>query len=120
MALEQQATVTATGAAPGVKRRRIGVEALASAGLALALIIAAQLASSYGVVSDLILPKPSTVAVVLFEGFASGYYVEHTLSTIISLLSGFVVASLFAIALAGLLSSLPAMERILTPFLVAF
>jgi NitT/TauT family transport system permease protein len=119
MALEQQTAEAATSPAPAAKRL-IGAEALASAGLAIALVVAAQLAASYGVVSDLILPKPSTVAAVLFDGFVSGYYVDHTLSTIISLLSGFVVASLIAIALAGLLSSLPALERILTPFLVAF
>jgi NitT/TauT family transport system permease protein len=115
MALEQPAPATTFR-----KRRFITVEGLASTGLAILLIVAAQLAASYGLVSDLILPKPSVVAAVLVEGFASGFYVEHTMATVISLLSGFVVASLFAIALAGLLSGIPVLERILTPFLVAF
>src|SRR5882672_10831401 len=102
MALEQRAQATTAGAAPAIRARKkfITAEGLASTGLAVALVAAAQMASSYGLVSDLILPKPSTVAAVLVEGFASGYYVEHTLSTLTSLLSGFVAASLFAIALA--------------------
>jgi NitT/TauT family transport system permease protein len=122
MALEQPAQATAAGGAPAVRVRKklITAEGLASIALAVLLVAAAQTASSYGLVSDLILPKPSTVAAVLIEGFASGYYVEHTVSTVTSLLSGFVAASLFAIALAGVLSAIPALERILTPFLVAF
>jgi NitT/TauT family transport system permease protein len=93
---------------------------LASLAIAVALILLAQYATTHGMVSKFILPVPTAVGSVLVEGFASGFYTEHLLSTLVSMLAGFAIAAAIAIALAGLFNSMPIVEEVFTPFLVAF
>jgi NitT/TauT family transport system permease protein len=93
---------------------------LASLALAIILVLLAQYATTNGMISKFILPVPSKVAAVLYEGFVTGFYTEHLVSTVVSMLSGFAIAAFIAIALAGLFNSMPTVEEVFTPFLVAF
>ena len=88
--------------------------------IVIALLAWAEYAARAGLVSRLVLPAPSRVWAVLVEGFATGFYVEHILSTVTALISGFLIAGTAAITIAGVLSSIPFIERIMTPYLVAF
>jgi NitT/TauT family transport system permease protein len=93
---------------------------LASLAIAVGLILLAQYATTHGMVSKFILPVPSAVAAVLVEGFVSGFYTEHLISTVVSMLSGFAIAAVIAILIAGVFNSMPTVEEVFTPFLVAF
>jgi NitT/TauT family transport system permease protein len=73
-----------------------------------------------GLVSRLVLPAPSLVWDVLVDGFTSGFYIKHIESTVTSIVVGFLIASTAAISIAGILASIPVVERVLTPFFVAF
>ena len=70
---------------------------LASLAIAIALILLAQYATTHGMVSKFILPVPTAVGSVLVEGFASGFYTEHLLSTLVSMLAGFAIAAAIVI-----------------------
>ncbi len=101
-------------------RGRIGVDPLLSVGLGLALLGLAEYAARAKLISDLILPAPSAVFAALWDGMLSGFYVSHIVSTTTSLLIGFVIATAVSIAVAGVLASIARLERVLTPFIVAF
>lgn len=88
--------------------------------LAVVLLAAAELAARWELVSDLILPAPSAVLNALFDGFARGTYWQHIWSTVSATGLGFALAAVTAIMLAGALASVPFLERVLLPFVVAF
>lgn len=96
------------------------VDAAASVLLLVVGIVAAEVASRYELVSPLIIPSPSSTLGALRAGFESGVYWQHLVSTLSGTLSGFVLAVLLGGSLGGLLASLPRLERILFPFIVAF
>src|SRR5690606_32108166 len=73
-----------------------------------------------GLVSRLVLAAPSHVWTVLEDGIATGFYVSHVVSTVSSIFAGFLIAAAIAITTAGLLASIPMLERVLTPFFVGF
>lgn len=98
----------------------VRLETLCSLLLAIALLLLAEYAARNGLVSRLIMPAPSEVWTVLVEGFADGYYARNLLSSAISLASGFALGFAVAITAAGLLSAHPFIERVFTPFVVAF
>jgi len=91
-----------------------------SLALATALLLTAEIVADKKLVSPLILPPPSAVFAQLWEGLLSGFYLAHLLSTTGSLLAGFLLAAAISIAAAGLLASMPRLENVLTPFIVAF
>ena len=101
-------------------RRALNIDPLLSLALAALLIGVAEYAAHYKLVSPLILPAPSAVLRTLWEGFASGYYLPHVLSTTASLIVGFLIAATIALVIGGLLASSPRLENVLTPFIVAF
>jgi NitT/TauT family transport system permease protein len=68
----------------------------------------------------LILPRPSDVWIALVDGWRSGLYIDHIVSTLGATLGGFCIASVVAIGLAGLFTGVPRLERIFLPFIVAF
>lgn len=80
----------------------------------------AEVATRSGWVSPLVLAAPSQVWAVLVDGFSSGFYMPHLRSTVGSIFAGFFIAGSLAIAIAGTLASVPVLERVLTPFFVAF
>jgi len=96
------------------------IEPLLSLLLAALLIGGGQYAAANGLVSPLILPAPSEVLVAMIDGFRSGNYLTDLLSTTGSLLAGFALGTVISLVFAGLLISLPLLERVLTPFIVAF
>lgn len=93
---------------------------LFSALLAAVLLAAAELAARGELVSELILPAPSAVLNALVDGFAGGTYWRHIWSTVSATGLGFALAATTAILLAGALASVPFLERVLLPFVVAF
>lgn len=107
-------------AAPPPRRRRTVPDKVLSAALAVVLIALAEVAARNDLVSDLILPAPSEVLAALTDGFASGLYWEHITSTLVATLVGFAVAAVSAILVAGALTSIPILERVLLPFIFAF
>ena len=106
-------------AAPRRKARRVPDWSLTAA-LAIALIALAELSARQGWVSDLVLPAPSGVYAALLDGFSSGIFWPHLVSTFSATLLGFVLASIIAIVLSGLLTSIPVLERTVLPFIFAF
>jgi NitT/TauT family transport system permease protein len=95
-------------------------EHAASALLLVVLLGLAEAAAQRGWVSRLVMAAPSQVWAVLVEGFTSGFYGPHLRSTVSSIFAGFAIASAAAILIAGTLASVPVLERVLTPFFVAF
>lgn len=108
------------GAKGGFNWRAIRPEYGVSLLILLAFLSWAEYAARNGLVSRLVLPAPSRVWAVLVDGFSSGFYVDHIMSTVTALVAGFLIAGTTAITLAGVLSSIPFFERIMTPYLVAF
>jgi NitT/TauT family transport system permease protein len=96
------------------------IELMCSVGLALALFGLAEVSARLKWVSPMILPRPSDVAKVLYQGLGDGFFLMNVLSSLGSLVSGFVVAFMAAIVLAGLISSSRFAERVLSPYIVAF
>ncbi len=88
--------------------------------IAVILVAAAEVAARNKWVSPLVLPAPSDIWAALVDGISSGVYVDNTLSTLSSVVIGFVLGAAVAIMLAGVLSSIPFLEKVLTPFIVAF
>lgn len=95
-------------------------EYVASLLLLVGLLALAEIAARNGWVSKLVMPAPSQVWDVLVDGFGSGFYQPHLLSTVGSIFTGFAIAGTLAIMIAGTLTSIPVIERVLTPFFVAF
>ncbi|GAB3475249.1 ABC transporter permease [Nocardiopsis coralliicola] len=92
----------------------------ASTAVGAAALSLLELISRMGWVSDLVLPAPTQVAAALADGFATGLYWTHIGSTVLSTASGFAIAALAGVLGAGLLASMPRVERILMPYVVAF
>ena len=112
-------------APPALRAARQGgttrwLEHAASLTLLVLLIGFAEVAARLGWVSPLVMAAPSQIWLVLVDGFTSGFYLPHLQSTVGSIFAGFLIASSAAIAIAGTLASVPVLERVLTPFFVAF
>jgi len=105
-------------------RRYIPAARVVDAGLSIlvaaSLILLAEVAARREWVSNLILPQPSDVWDALIDGWRSGLYTDHILSTVGATLAGFSVATLVAVGLAGIFTGVPRLERIFLPFIVAF
>ena len=93
-------------------------DAVIASVLAIALLVCMELSARYGWVSKLILPAPSEIFEAGWEGFSSGIYLRHIYSTLAASLIGFVLASVLAVALAGLLVSSQRLENVIMPFVI--
>jgi NitT/TauT family transport system permease protein len=71
-------------------------------------------------VPKIVLPRPSAVAVALWEGFASGLFLPHILVTLWEIVAGFVIGASVGIALGVLVGLSAFMERLIYPYVVAF
>lgn len=78
-----------------------------------------ELLTSIGVISQFIIPKPSNVGIALYNGWTTGLFSDPLLSTVGGALAGFLIAAVLAIAFAIAVTSVPVLERILTPYVVA-
>ncbi|WJR80938.1 ABC transporter permease [Bradyrhizobium sp. NP1] len=111
----------AAGEAPSLPRPQFNIPTRLSSFILVVLLLGlAEYAARGGHVSRLILPAPSEVVSVLWDGFKSGFLLEHVLSSTYSTLVGFLLGAAIAIGAAGFLATIPALEKILTPFIVAF
>lgn len=100
--------------------RRFPFELALSGLIAVAIVVGAEIAARKGLVTLLVLPAPSQIWAALVDGFASGIYLDNTFSTLWSVVVGFLLGTAVAVVLAGILSSLPFLEKVVTPFVVAF
>jgi NitT/TauT family transport system permease protein len=73
-----------------------------------------------GWVSSLLFPPPSAIARTLWEGLRTGIYVDPLLNSMTAGVIGFFIATFFGFILGGLLASMPRLEQILFPYIVAF
>ena len=71
-------------------------------------------------VPEIVLPRPSAVAVALWDGFASGLFLPHILVTLWEIVAGFVIGASVGIALGVLIGLSAFMERLIYPYVVAF
>jgi len=84
------------------------------------ILILGEISAANEWVSRVILPRPTDVAQELYRGFAEDIYPRHIISTLTAVVSGFLLAAVFAILLAGVLTGIPRLERIFMPFIIAF
>lgn len=103
-----------------VIQRHFPFELAVSGLIAVILVLTAEVAARNKWLSPLVLPAPSQIWAALVDGISSGVYIDNTLSTLSSVVIGFVLGAVVAITLAGVLSSIPFLEKVLTPFIVAF
>ena len=88
--------------------------------LLLVVLTSVEFGSRTGFISSFVLPAPSAVAEVLFEGIRNGLFVDGIVSTLSSTVSGFSIAAVLAFAIGGTLVAFPRLENIFYPFIVAF
>ena len=102
-------------------KRVLGIPDIAyTVTIGIALLSLAEIAGASGWISPLILPRPSAVWQSLVDGFSTGLYWRHIQSTLLSTMAGFGLASVSAIVIAGLLASVPWLERVFIPYIIAF
>jgi len=88
--------------------------------IAVLAIAVAESVAAQGWVSELVLPAPSAVWQALVDGFARGVYWRHIASTAGTAVGGFIIASIVAILVAGIMASIQRLEHVLVPFIYAF
>ncbi len=113
------AGLKATNKAPPRRKAWLTKEAACSIGLAILLIGFAEYATYAKWVSPMVMPRPSSVAAVLWGGIVDGYFLTAVFSSFTSLLVGFLLAFVVAITLAGIISSSRFLEGVFTPYIVA-
>lgn len=67
-----------------------------------------------------ILPAPSSVAVQIYQDFATGLIFPHFALTLIEVIVGFLIAAIAGIALGTAVGLIPALDRAFYPILLAF
>lgn len=113
-------SATAAKARASSIRLRIWVRnRIATVLVGVAALCLAEILSRNGIVSNLILPAPSDVVVAFYEGWTSGLYWPHFISTVASALGGFVIAAILALGIAIILMSISFLEQVITPYIVA-
>lgn len=97
---------------------------LVNAGLSVALLVVVlgivEVISRSGLVSILLVPPPTSIVNALWDGLLRGVYFEPLLNSMWAGLAGFLIAVVLGFVSGGLLASLPRLERILFPYIVAF
>lgn len=71
-----------------------------------------------GGMSALVLPAPSVVSRVLWEGFASGYFLPHILRTASEILLGLFAGSVIGIVLGLLMGEITFLRKLLHPYII--
>ncbi len=97
---------------------------LVNAGLSILLlvvvVIGLEIYTRSGAVSTLLVPPPSSIFHAFWDGMLRGVYLEPLLNSMWAGLVGFLIAVVLGFVGGGLLASLPRLERILFPYIVAF
>lgn len=87
--------------------------------IAVSALAVAEALARKGLISSLILPAPSAVLESLWFELTEGLMLEHIRSTLGSALVGFLIAAVVAMTFGGILASVPFLERVMIPFVVA-
>lgn len=95
-------------------------DVLLSLSIAVGIVALLEVLARAKKVSSLMLPAPSAVWAALTDGLSNGGWWMHIGSTVLSMLAGFITAICVAMVIAGLLASIGLLERVVTPFIVAF
>ena len=118
---------TADAAAPGGRRAGVRKRVRGSATdglLAIAVLVAVlatwQWASMVRAISSLLLPSPVAIANALVGLLTSPFYYGHLGATAFEAISGFAIGAVVAITLAMILTQLPTVGQLASPYIVAF
>ena len=95
-------------------------EAVLSIALFVAIIGGWELLVRIFEVPKIVVPTPSSVAMALWNGFASGELLKHFWVTFFETMAGFVLGAAFGLVLGALIGQFPLLERTLYPYVVAF
>lgn len=122
--VERPATTPDTVAETVAARRRLAWVGSLGRGLTTGLGVVLVLALWEGAVrltgvSPLVLPGPLRVFAALWENLGNGYFTVHIATTAAEVLGGFLAGAGIGVVLGALLFHLPALERILRPYIVA-
>jgi NitT/TauT family transport system permease protein len=85
--------------------------------VAVVLIVGAELAVSFFNIQSYIFPPPSAIATTLFTRFPDLFW-PHMQITLIELLSGFAIGASIGLILAAVITQVPLMEKIITPYIL--
>lgn len=116
---------SASPAQPGAERggesgRSKLTNAVLSAVLLIVVLAILEAICRSGLVSALLVPPPSAIFVTLWKGLISGIYLVPLANSLWAGFAGFLIAVAAGFVVGGLLTSLPRVERILMPYIVAF
>jgi len=111
---------TAEPGEPVITRRSRTVNAILSIALLIVVLAVFEVISRLGLVSTLLVPPPTSIFVTLVNGLISGIYWAPLLNSLFAGLVGFLIAALLGFGVGGLLASIPRLERIIFPYVVAF
>ena len=92
---------------------------LATLLILLAALAAAEFLTRTERISNLILAPPTRILTTFVDIVSTGYLWPHLWSTILAMLGGFLIAAVLAIGLAGIMASVPTIERVFFPFVIA-
>jgi NitT/TauT family transport system permease protein len=121
---ESLATARAAGAPSGASVRRSVRYQVVNGVLSVVLLVVVlgigEAVTRSGAVSQLLVPPPTAIFATLWSGITSGVYIAPLLNSMGAGLAGFLIATVLGFAIGGLLASLPRLERIVYPYIVAF
>lgn len=69
--------------------------------------------------SDLILPSPKTIAIVLFEGLLNGYFLPHIGRTLTEIFFGLLIGSVIGVMIGLIMGEIPFLRKLLHPYVIA-
>ena len=109
-----------TEQAANVSRPRRRLDWVGTVAIAAIVTILAEVGARAGWISPFVLPAPTDVLDSLIDGFQTGIYWKHLVSTTSAAAVGFGLGATLAISAAGILVAIPVIERVLMPFVIAF
>jgi NitT/TauT family transport system permease protein len=95
-------------------------DALLSLVTLVAFIVLWEVAVDLFGVSKLILPKPSAIALSLWDGFHSGTLLRNFGVTLYEVVAGFAIGAVGGLLLGALISQIALLEKLFYPYVVAF
>lgn len=99
---------------------RRSADRVASGVILVVALLLAEVGSRRGIISPLMLPAPTAVWNALVDGFRTGIFWRHLVSTLTATALGFGVAMSAGFLIGGVLAVFHRLERIFYPFIVAF
>jgi NitT/TauT family transport system permease protein len=106
-------------AANAVKRLRALGDYAVIVAVSVILLIVWEGAVRYWDVPQFVLPPPTTVVARLAADFTSGVLIGHFVTTLIEVVLGFVLAAVLGVGLGCAIGLVPAVERIVYPYVLA-